>query len=162
MILIFVTIMVHLQKTKPKKRNRISNGSNLMYTNEYIEIWKLKNLRSFNLTMKTVFLSSSDVDFRILSTSLEYDLHFCCSNVNCFDFFSKSNLNSLLASFDFFNSPVLSHIIIKECFIIVKFIVKTWRKKCKTIYICDKKKLTEKNKIKSYNFSNVFSDIDYS
>ena len=58
--------------------------------------------------MKTVFLSSSDVDFRILSTSLEYDLHFCCSNVNCFDFFSKSNLNSLFASFDFFNSPVLS------------------------------------------------------
>ena len=106
--------------------------------------------------MKTVFLSSSDVDFRILSTSLEYDLHFCCSNVNCFDFFSKSNLNSLLASFDFFNSPVLSHIIIKECFMIVEFIVKTWRKKYKTIYICDKKRLTEKNKVKIVYFFEYF------
>ena len=30
------------------------------------------------------------------------------------------------------------------------------------VYICDKKRLTEKNKKKSYNFLNIFSNIDYS
>ena len=88
--------------------------------------------------MNTVFLSSSDVDFRILFTSLEYDLHFCCSNANCFDFFSNSKRNSLLASFDFFNSPVLDHIffsiffsIIEKSFISIKFTVKLFTEKVK-------------------------------